>query len=70
MNPMDALKTYLENREDLKDITTEMMEAAHRLLAGDDNSWLELDDSEAVQVGSSKDSQQLVDNIDSQLRLL
>jgi hypothetical protein len=47
-----------------------MMEAAHRLLAGDDNSWLELDDSEAVQVGSSKDSQQLVDNIDSQLRLL
>ncbi len=70
MNPMDALKTYLENREDLKDITTEMMEAAHRLLAGDDNRWLELDDSEAVQVGSSKDSQQLVDNIDSQLRLL
>jgi exonuclease SbcD len=70
MNPMDALKTYLENREDLKDITTEMMEAAHRLLAGDDHSWLDLDDSEAVQVGSGKDSQQLVDNIDSQLRLL
>jgi exonuclease SbcD len=70
MNPMDALKTYLENREDLKDITTEMMEAAHRLLAGDDHSWLDLDDSEAVQVGSGKDSQQLVDNLDSQLRLL
>ncbi len=70
MNPMDALKTYLENREDLKDITTEMMEAAHRLLAGDDHSWLDLDDSEAVQVGSGKGSQQLVDNIDSQLRLL
>jgi exonuclease SbcD len=71
INPMDALKTYLDNREDLKDITTEMMEAAQRLFAGESNSWLNLvDEPEEVQVGSGKDSQQLGDNRDSQLRLL
>jgi exonuclease SbcD len=67
---MDALKTYLDNRDDLKDITAEMMEAAQRLLSGDGNSGLDLVDSEAVQVGSTKDSPQLTEKIDSQLRLL
>jgi exonuclease SbcD len=68
---MDALKTYLDNREDLKDITAEMMEAAQRLLAGNDNSWLDLADPEEVaQVGAPKDSKQLVDDTDTQLRLL
>ncbi|AKG23623.1 nuclease [Calothrix sp. 336/3] len=33
--PMDALKTYLNNREDLKDIASLMMEAAHKLLANE-----------------------------------
>jgi exonuclease SbcD len=71
INPMDALKTYLDNREDLKDITSEMMEAAQRLLAGDGNSWLDLVDTEALaQVGAGKDSQQLADDTDAQLRLL
>lgn len=71
INPMDALKTYLDNREDLKDITAEMMEAAQRLLAKDSNNWIDLVDTEEVtQVGTAKDSQQLVDNTDSQLRLL
>jgi exonuclease SbcD len=70
INPMDALKTYLDNRDDLKDITAEMMEAAQRLLSGDGNSGLDLVDSEAVQVGSTKDSPQLTEKIDSQLRLL
>ncbi len=70
INPMDALKTYLENREDLKDITAEMMEAAQHLLAPEGNSWLALvDTEEAALVGADKDSQQL-DNIDAQLRLL
>jgi exonuclease SbcD len=71
INPMDALKTYLENREDLKDITAEMMEAAQRLLAGDDNSWLDpADTEELAQVGASKESPQLVEKTDAQLRLL
>jgi exonuclease SbcD len=71
IDPMEALKTYLNNREDLKDITTEMMEAAQRLLIGDTNSWLDLDDSEqAVPMGIGKDNQQLENNTDSQLRLL
>jgi exonuclease SbcD len=71
INPMDALKTYLDNREDLKDISTEMMEAAQHLLAKYDNNWLDLVDSQgAAQVGSDKDSQQLLEHSDSQLRLL
>lgn len=70
LNPMDALKTYLDNREDLKDITAQMMEAAQCLLAGIGNSGLGMVESETVQVSLSKDSQQLGDNIDSQLRLL
>src|SRR5919199_259399 len=71
INPMDALKTYLDNREDLKDITTEMLEAAQRLLAGDNNHWLDLVDTQDVaQVGSGQDSQQRADNTDAQLRLL
>lgn len=46
INPMDALKTYLENRQDLKDIKAEMMVAAERLLAEYSDKWLELEDSE------------------------
>ena len=70
INPMDALKTYLENREDLKDITAEMMEAAQHLLAPEGNSWLALvDTEEAALVGADKDSQP-PDNVDAQLRLL
>ncbi|MGQ4649498.1 exonuclease subunit SbcD [Lyngbya aestuarii] len=42
INPMDALNTYLDNREDLRDIAGEMMEAAKRLLDGYEEKWLEL----------------------------
>jgi exonuclease SbcD len=38
---MEALKTYLNNREDLKDIAASMLEAAHNLLANDVEVWLE-----------------------------
>ena len=48
MNPMDALSTYLENREDLKDISAEMLEAAQRLLAKESDSWLNLTESEPI----------------------
>jgi exonuclease SbcD len=36
LNPMDALTTYLYNRDDLKDIREAMLEAANRLLDGSD----------------------------------
>lgn len=35
IDPMEALKTYLDNRDDLKDISTYMLEAAQTLLADD-----------------------------------
>ncbi|MBK1989306.1 exonuclease SbcCD subunit D [Sphaerospermopsis aphanizomenoides BCCUSP55] len=41
IDPMEALRTYLNNREDLKDIATSMLEAAENLLADDGEIWLE-----------------------------
>ncbi len=41
IDPMSALKTYLDNREDLKDIAASMLEAADKLLADDVEIWLE-----------------------------
>lgn len=35
LNPLEALKTYLDNREDLQDIATQMREAAETLLNQD-----------------------------------
>ena len=34
IDPLEALKTYLESREDIQDIQEEMLEAAAKLLAG------------------------------------
>ncbi|MCC5610496.1 exonuclease SbcCD subunit D [Nostoc sp. CHAB 5834] len=42
IDPMEALKTYLNNREDLKDIAVSMMDAAQKLLADDVEVWLEV----------------------------
>ncbi|MBR8839272.1 MAG: exonuclease SbcCD subunit D [Stigonema ocellatum SAG 48.90 = DSM 106950] len=41
IDPMAALQTYLNNREDLKDIAESMLEAAHKLLADDEEIYLE-----------------------------
>ncbi|MBD2201152.1 exonuclease SbcCD subunit D [Calothrix sp. FACHB-1219] len=41
IDPFEALKTYLSNREDLKDIAGSMLEAAQKLLADDVEVWLE-----------------------------
>ena len=40
IDPMEALKTYLNNREDLKDIMPSMLEAAQTLLTDDEGIWL------------------------------
>ena len=36
LDPLEALSTYLNSREDLKDIATDMLEAAERLLNGEE----------------------------------
>ena len=41
IDPMEALKTYLNNREDLKDIAASMLDAAHKLLTDEVEVWLE-----------------------------
>lgn len=46
IDPMEALKTYLNNREDLKEIAASMMDAAQKLLADDVEVWLEAATSE------------------------
>ncbi len=69
IDPMDALKTYLENRADLKDITSEMMEAAQRLLSGD-RHLDSVDLEEVPQKEHSASSQLPVGNSETQLRLL
>lgn len=37
LDPLEALTTYLDNREDLQDIATQMLEAAQRLLNQEEN---------------------------------
>lgn len=39
IDPLSALQTYLENREGLEDIKTDLLEAAEGLLAGDEQMW-------------------------------
>ncbi len=41
IDPMEALKTYLNNREDLKDIAASMLDAAQKLLTDDVEVWLQ-----------------------------
>jgi exonuclease SbcD len=41
IDPMEALKAYLNNREDLKEIATSMIEAANKLLADELPLWLD-----------------------------
>jgi exonuclease SbcD len=38
--PLEALQTYLANREDLRELTPEMLHAARSLLAQDETQWL------------------------------
>jgi exonuclease SbcD len=67
MNPMDALKTYLESQDNLKDIAADMLEAAQYLLDGQGDSWLELEESGD---DKPKASQGGKGNQKNQLRLL
>ena len=69
IDPMEALNTYLNNREDLKDISKQMLEAAHKLLAGEAEVWLAATDNEESEK-RNQHSQLAAENTDGQLRLL
>lgn len=48
LDPIEALKTYLGSRDDLKDLVSDLMDAAHNLLDSDRDNWLDLDNLETV----------------------
>ncbi|BAZ41903.1 hypothetical protein NIES4101_78710 [Calothrix sp. NIES-4101] len=67
IDPMEALKTYLNNRQDLQEISAKMLEAAHNLLSVDAENWLEVTESDnSPQVSNSSPAIA----IDTQLKLL
>ncbi len=75
IDPLAALKTYLTNRQDLKDLETEMLEAAQVLLANEAESWLELAESESLEnpsteIAKTAIAQSLPTDDHGQLRLL
>ncbi len=69
LDPLEALKTYLGNREDLKEIAADMIEAAQRLLGGDRDRWLDAGDSEE-EAAEDRSNQPSSGKIKTQLRLL
>jgi exonuclease SbcD len=71
IDPIEALKTYLDNREDLKDIAAPMLEAAQKLLAAEMEVWLDpVEISEGSEASFARQSQQSVGDKPGQLRLL
>lgn len=64
LDPLVALKTYLTNRDDLREIATEMIDAAQGLLSAEAATWLNLADD------SKPDSDRTLEPQDTQLRLL
>jgi exonuclease SbcD len=41
LDPLAALRTYLENKKDIKGLMPDLMEAAEHLLSGSEEQWLE-----------------------------
>ena len=71
IDPMEALKTYLDNREDLKDIAGSMLDAAQRLLADEEEAWSEsLGVEDEEKTGNNRHSPLPIGRLDGQLRLL
>ncbi|KOR38449.1 MULTISPECIES: exonuclease subunit SbcD [Planktothricoides] len=58
IDPLSALKTYLENREDLQDIAEEMLAAANSLLAGEEEFFAE-DEAEKIKSAEPNSQDQL-----------
>jgi exonuclease SbcD len=53
LDPIEALKTYLTSRDDLKEMMTDLLEAAHSLLESDRDSWLDLEESSDESVSNT-----------------
>ncbi len=70
ITPLDALKAYLVNREDLQDIETDMLEAAQSLLAEEEHLWLHQAETSAVLAATEAFREELVTPQETQLRLL
>ncbi|MBW4576609.1 MAG: exonuclease subunit SbcD [Aphanothece sp. CMT-3BRIN-NPC111] len=71
IDPMEALQTYLDNRDDLKEIAASMLEAAQMLLAGEEDAWSKsIGVEDALEAGTNPHRQLSLGNIDGQLRLL
>ncbi len=69
LDPLEALKTYLENREDLREIQEEMIEAAQILLEDEEEIVIEeLDDGENVNFNGDK-SEAIAPKSETQLLL-
>ncbi len=64
IDPMEALKTYLDNRADLKDIAAGMIDAAQLLLAAETEVWLE------PEPNTEANAPTIPEKIQGQLRLL
>ena len=63
IDPMEALKTYLNNREDLKDISASMLEAAQKLMSAE-TEWSDFD------LDTLEPNQASGEQLEGQLRLL
>lgn len=68
MDPLEALKTYLSNRDDLQEIGAEMLQAAEALLHTDEE--FELDWQAIAPTGTVRSLDTLETESDTQLRLL
>lgn len=69
LDPLEALKTYLENREDLRDIQEEMIEAAQSLLEGEEELELEELKVEEKENWKAKKSEETTEKAEAQLLL-
>lgn len=50
LDPIEALKTYLENRLDLKELVPDMLQAAQNLLQGEqEETWIEIEEKELTE---------------------
>lgn len=69
IDPLEALKTYLDNRTDLKDIADPMLEAAQQLLAAETQVWLGAPEQGSEEITRENNSIP-AENTQGQLRLL
>jgi exonuclease SbcD len=69
LDPLEALKTYLENREDLRDIQEEMIEAARSLLDSEEELELEELEVEEKENLKAKKSEKTTEEAEAQLLL-